>query len=310
MEIQPILTDTSFWFLKKRRQLILMLALAAWGMILVWPSGRLKVVFCDAGQGDETLIQRGFTQILIDGSRPGKALKCLQKHVPFFDRKLEMVILSHPQLDHFGGLIDVMKRYDVRSFVYNGTAGEGWEWGKFSRLVFSEGAKIETVKAGDEVRVGKLKFEVLWPKEDGLWVVGSGSRSKGEGESTQILGVRSPGLEELNSGSLVMALSYGDFDALFTGDIGEEEEKEMLTLGSVEVLKVAHHGSKNSSSSGFLNAFKPALAVIEVGKNSYGHPTAETLKRLREVGARIMRTDQDGDVVVRTDGKRWQVSAR
>lgn len=305
MEIKPILTDTSFWFLKNRRRLILMLALAVWGMVLVWPSGRLRVVFCDAGQGDETLIQRGFTQILIDGSRPGKALKCLQKHAPFFDRKLEMVILSHPQLDHFGGLVDVMKRYDVRSFVYNGWAGDSQAWEELSKAVLAERAKIEVVSKGDEVRIGKLRFKVLWPRSAG-WP------ERGD----KVLGVRSPG--ELNSGSLVMALSYGEFDVLFTGDIGEREEAEIGEFGEfgefrdqkIDVLKVPHHGSKNSSSASFLNAVRPALAVIEVGKNSYGHPTQEAIDRLKAVGAKVFRTDQDGDVVVTTNGDRWEVKTK
>ena len=99
------------------------------------------------------------------------------------------------------------------------------------------------------------------------------------------------------------------------GDIGEEEEKEIINNNyndykfykNYQVLKVAHHGSKYSSSLEFLKAVKPALAVIEVGKNSYGHPTAEAIGRLKEVGARVMRTDQDGEVVVETDGKEWQV---
>jgi competence protein ComEC len=111
-----------------------------------------------------------------------------------------------------------------------------------------------------------------------------------------------------------MDFNYGDFRALFTSDIGGEEEKEIIrlsgyqvNLSSIDVLKVAHHGSKYSSSSDFLKAVRPALAVIEVGKNSYGHPTAETLGRLKEVGAKVMRTDQDGDVVVETDGKGWRI---
>jgi competence protein ComEC len=111
-----------------------------------------------------------------------------------------------------------------------------------------------------------------------------------------------------------MDFNYGDFDALFTGDIGEEEENlirpglEQSKARPFDVLKVAHHGSKYSSSLDFLKAVKPALAVIEVGKNSYGHPTAEAIDRLKAVGAKVFRTDQDGEVMVETDGKRWRVT--
>jgi len=116
-----------------------------------------------------------------------------------------------------------------------------------------------------------------------------------------------------------MELNYGDFKASFTGDIGEEEEGEIVKRlqvkrlerlersEKIDVLKVAHHGSKYSSSLDFLKTVRPTLAVIEVGKNSYGHPTAEALERLREVGAAVMRTDQDGDVVVTTNGDKWEV---
>jgi len=329
-------------------KLAMVLGAAAWLAVLSFPDNKVKIVYCNAGQGDETLIQRGFTQILIDGSRPGRALDCLLKHIPFFDRQIEMMIVSHPQLDHFGGLTDVVKRYKVMSFVYNGLRGDSREWEEFSKAVLAEKAKIEVVAAGDEIRVGGMKLRVLWPEKSRLSVLGrqlsdTGSSvnqfsdsqtdkpttGKPETENrklktdNRVLGVSSP--DELNSGAVVMDFSYGEFDALFTGDIGEEQEREIVkrltgqqvekaenlsnlfNLSSVDILKVAHHGSKYSSSLDFLKAVRPALAVIEVGKNSYGHPTAETLARLKEIGAKVMRTDQDGEVVVITNGKEWKV---
>ncbi len=343
--------DLFHWMNRNWAKLVLVLGMASWLSVLSFPGNKVIIVYCNAGQGDETLIQRGFTQILIDGSRPGRALDCLQKHIPFFDRQIELMVVSHPQTDHFGGLADVIKKYRVISFVYNGVRGEAQEWGEFSKLVLAEGAKIETVAAGDEIRVGEMKLKVLWPKstvgKDGFSQVARQYPNKVSTmepsslsehpfkqfvsylqllltgvqfprktslppvSGSSVLGVSSPG--ELNSGAVVMDFNYGDFDALFTGDIGEEEENllrpglEQSKAGPFDVLKVAHHGSKYSSSLEFLKAVKPALAVIEVGKNSYGHPTAEAIGRLKEVGARVMRTDQDGEVVVETDGKEWQV---
>ncbi len=331
---QPLLTDLFYWLSRNWVKLVVVLGMAAWLAVVSFPDNKVRIVFCSAGQGDETLIQRGFTQILIDGSRPGKALDCLRKHVPFFDRQIEMVIVSHPQLDHFGGLTDVFKRYKVRSFVYNGLRGDSHEWEVLSEAVLAEGAEIEVVAAGDEIRVGGMKLKVLWPKttiDDRRLKVGVEDRkSKVDSQgnlssiihlplpsstvhhpSSNILGISSP--DSLNSSAVVMDFNYGDFDALFTGDIGEEEENlirpglEQSKAGPFDILKVAHHGSKYSSSLDFLKAVKPALAVIEVGKNSYGHPTAETLTRLKEVGAQVLRTDQDGDVVVTTNGRGWQV---
>lgn len=317
----------------------MVLGAAAWLSVLSFPDNKVKIVYCNAGQGDETLIQRGFIQILIDGSRPGRGLDCLRKHVPFFDRQIEMVVVSHPQLDHFGGLTDVFKRYKVMSFVYNGLRGDSSEWKEFSKAVLEEGPEIESVAAGDEIEVGGMKLKVVWPNKSvissqfsvlGSKLIGSqfagpelANRKPADQNLTtdnrkpitdSILGVSSQG--ELNSGALVMDFNFGDFDALFTGDIGEEEEREMIKrlkvekvrrLENIDILKVAHHGSKYSSSLDFLEAVKPALAVIEVGKNSYGHPTAEALARLKEVGARVLRTDRDGEVVINTDGKIWRV---
>lgn len=307
--------DFSFRLYRNWVKLILVLGLASWLVVVSWPDKKVTIVFCSAGQGDETLIQRGFTQILIDGSRPGRALDCLRKHIPFFDRQIELMIVSHPQTDHFGGLTDVIKKYKVMSFVYNGIRGEAHEWEEFSKLVLEEGAEIETVAAGDEIRAGGMKLKVLWPRsehsENSESQISPESQNIGKPEKTNqglrsVLGVATSG--ELNSGAVVMDFSYGDFNALFTGDIGEEEETEMVksdNLFNFDVLKVAHHGSKYSSSLDFLKAIRPALAVIEVGKNSYGHPTAEAIGRLKEVGARVMRTDQDGEVVVETDGRSW-----
>jgi len=330
--------DLSFWLYRNWMKLVLVLATAAWLVVINFPDNKVRIVFCSAGQGDETLIQRGFIQILIDGSRPGRALDCLRKHVPFFDRQIELMVVSHPQTDHFGGLIDVIKRYKVISFVYNGLRGDSREWEEFSRAVLAEGAEIGEVVAGDEVRVGELKLKVLWPEKrmmvkDGLDGKDGNPPNNPNNPSplnhSSVLGAAASG--ELNSSAVVMDFIYGDFDALFTGDIGEEEEEEIIkklkaqkvkrlenlnsnlsaiqpsSLFAFDVLKVAHHGSKYSSSLDFLKAVKPALAVIEVGKNSYGHPTSEALARLKEVGARVMRTDRDGDVVVETDGERWDI---
>lgn len=331
--------DLFYWLYRNWAKLVLVLGLASWLAVLSFPGDKVKIVYCNAGQGDETLIQRGFTQILIDGSRKGRALSCLQKHVPFFDRQIELVVVSHPQTDHFGGLIDVIKKYRVMSFAYNGVKGDSLDWEEFSGLVLEEGAEIETVAAGDEIRAGGMKLKVLWPRseysENSENQISSESQNVGKPEKTNqglrfsdnrnlrpseysefsesssasVLGVAASG--EINSGAVVMDFSYGDFNALFTGDIGEEEELSIIHhssfITSFDILKVAHHGSKYSSSLEFLKAVRPALAVIEVGKNSYGHPAGETVGRLEEVGAKVLRTDQDGEVVVETDGERWDI---
>ena len=124
-------------------------------------------------------------------------------------------------------------------------------------------------------------------------------------ESPQVLGLTAFA-GKFNETAIVGQLSFGNFDALLTGDIGFDTE-EKLVLTPIEVLKIAHHGSKYSSGEDFLAKLKPALAVISVGKNSYGHPTAEVLGRLRDLGIKILRTDEAGDIEIISDGQNWQV---
>jgi competence protein ComEC len=249
-----------------------------WGVILValgllwlwqeWPDGRLRVVFCDVGQGDATLIVLGSFQALIDtGPNETKLLTCLGESVPFWDRRIDLVFISHPQADHSGALPGVLKRYQV-------------------------GKVIEKASDKDIYRYGELYFDVLLGGDLG----------------TQT-GVESSAGE--NEDSMVVALRYRQFSALFTADIGEKTELALLEYGvlrKTSVLKVPHHGSKYSSSISFLERLRPGLAVISVGaKNSYGHPNGDTLIRLEMVGAKIFRTDMAGSVEVVSDGTGMQV---
>jgi len=322
-----IVKDIIHWLSRRRLKLIVLLAAAAWSTVWVWPSTKLKIIFCSVGQGDAAVVSRGFTQVLIDAGPPSsKTSDCLSRHLPFFDRRLEAVIVSHPQTDHFGGLPQVLGRYLVEKFIFNGLAGDSRAWADLSRLVEKEGSRIITLSAGDKLKIGQVEIDVLWPKKScELCVMGYGSGVSSEDEPSQpVLGVASS--RDLNADGLVFKLAYGNFSALFTGDIGEREEIEMAKTAAMAktaensnhsnrsnhltVLKVAHHGSKTSSSVEFLAAVRPELAVIEVGKNSYGHPADEVIERLTTVGARVLRTDKDGDVVVETDGEKWQVTSK
>ncbi len=235
-------------------------------LLLTWvvgqaPDGKLHLIFCDVGQGDAGLIIKGDFQMLIDtGSKNGGVLACLSDHVPFWDKRIEVFMNSHPQADHIGALAEVESRYEI-------------------------GKKLLAGVAGDRIRYGSLSFDVLWPVESG-----------------RVLGAST----DPNQLSVVVELNYEKFRALFTGDLGEGEELALVAAGvlkKLDVLKVAHHGSKYSSSAEFLSVVRPKLAVISVGKNNYGHPTAEALERLKAVGARIWRTDKQGELEIVTDGK-------
>ena len=239
---------------------------------LVWvltqmPDRNLHVVFCDVGQGDAVLIIKGSFQMVVDGgpSRE-RLLACLGRNLPFWDRKIEVVVNTHPQKDHLEGLLELKMRYKLG----------------FNNLPSGE---VSLVK-GDMIRVGSLQFDVLWPEDN----------------------VKGPTLD-INEVSVVGVLRYGRFKVMLTGDVGEEQEKK-IKPEDVDVLKVAHHGSRYSSSSEFIEKVDPEVAVIQVGKNTFGHPTKETLSKLEQVGARIFRTDLDGEVEIVSDGKKYWIDKR
>ena len=244
----------------------------------------LHLIVCDVGQGDAILAVYGDTQILTDGGAGNSVLTCLEKYMPFWDREIELVILTHPQLDHYGGLIEVFSRYKVGTFLTNDfDAGtQGLEALKNAM----GGAMTRVVKpaAGTRLRLGMIYLDILHPS--------NGAISK-----------------DPNDISIVTILRLGDFEALLTGDIGASVTKEIISRGrlkDVDYIKIPHHGSKNGLTPALLEESRPEIAVISVGKNnSYGHPHKEVLEMLATYGLKVFRTDRDGDVEVITDGEKW-----
>ena len=243
----------------------------------------LTVSFLAVGQGDSTLIRLPHgVKALIDGGPPnGAALEGISETLSPFDRTIDLVVISHPQLDHFGGLIEVVKQYRVGGVLVNGRAGTSEAFRELDRAIKERSLPLITLRAGDVIRVGESRFKTLSPTEE---LAAS---------------------DELNDTSLVLELESKGARFLFTGDIGKRAEQELVRGGihDIHVLKVPHHGSRFSSTAPFLAATGPEAAVIEVGKNSYGHPTDAVLDRLSGAGARVYRTDKDGTVTAIADGK-------
>lgn len=268
---------------------------------------RLHVVFCDVGQGDAALIYRGQTQILIDGGPDSSVLSCLSKHMPFWDREIEVVTMTHPQDDHYGGLVDVVRRYKVGLFLAPPVDNDTQGFKTLKREVGKRMVKVMNPKTGDVLRNRLIEIDTIWPEREWLTDNLGGNPPAGGGG---VLGAATSKVD-LNEFSIIQNVSFGDFNALFTGDIEPPAEDLMAQnlKGGVEVLKVPHHGSKNGLDKTLLDAAKPKLAVISVGKkNRYGHPHKETLKLLGEMGGmRVLRTDLDGEVEIITDGKKWGV---
>lgn len=282
----------------KRRALLtlsLLVTLNAWlfHALGVAPSSVASVSFLDVGQGDATLVTvRDGVQMLIDGGPPnGFLMQELGALLPPHDREIELVFLTHPELDHYGGLIDLIKRYGVGAFIDTGVTKDVDAYKTLIHTIEQHGIRRIMVRAGDRIRYDDHVFEIISPDE------------------------RLAGANETNDTSMVMTLEAGPPGGkvrfLFTGDISANVERTLTKIFTTpfDVLKVAHHGSKFSSTAEFLAAVHPSLAAIGVGKNSYGHPTPETLSRLASSGAHIYRTDRDGTVTVRIKDRALQVFA-
>lgn len=298
---------------------LFLLAGLVWGAAFQFPDNRLHLVFCDVGQGDAILAIKGSTQILVDGGPNEKVLSCLSNHLPFWDREIELIVLTHPEADHLTGLISVIQRYKATQIVGNSLVAESGIFKKFREEVVGRQIPVHSPKAGEEIKVGKIKLQILYPEEklgeEIVWKADKEGLAGGQENYSQVLGKAFvPFTGNFNKTSIVSLLDFGEFQALLTGDIGTEEEEKIihqpvLENKEIEVLKVAHHGSKYSTSAEFLKAIKPKLAVISVGANNrWGHPTAEVLERLSAAGTKILRTDFVGEIEIVSDGKGWQTT--
>lgn len=268
------------------------------GLILlfsfIWtiPDGKLKIIFCDVGQGDAAyiLFPNG-RDMVIDGGPNDKVIDCLGRHMPFWDRHIDMVLMTHPQKDHMQGLISVLARYDVDYFVRSDVSNSTEGFTKLMGVVNSKNIPQKFMSQGEIIRVDDTSLSFVWPSQN-------------------ILGASTVG--DLNDYSLVFGLRYGSFDVLFTGDADTRVEGNYVDLkladDHIEVLKVPHHGSRTGMSEKFVQNVRPKLSIISVGKNGYGHPTKEIIDMLQSVQSKIMRTDESGDITVISDGINWKVN--
>lgn len=284
------------FFQSRIRLLILVVLLlgAVLSLYVVWQeerNGILTVAFLDVGQGDAIFVAApSGNQLLIDGG-PGKAvLRELSKVMPFYDRSIDVVIATHADQDHVGGLPDVLKKYKVNIFMEPGVPGPSSSYEELEKIV-NNGGGIKKISArrGMVVDLGDgAILQILFPDRD-------------------------PSGMDTNVASVVARLVYGENEFLLTGDSPTSIENylvqgESLYLQS-DVLKVGHHGSKTSTSQGFVSAVSPQYAVISVGKdNKYGHPNQETLDTLSNFGSQILRTDQSGRIVFKSDGVNLKIT--
>ncbi len=258
----------------------------------------LRFTFIDVGQGDCLLVETpDGARMLVDGggmvSHPGESAPDFdvgeETVVPYLRRRgierLDVVALSHPHDDHVGGLGAVIESIPTRLVIESGERGDTPPYIHFNEAVHNHHIPDQTVSAGAAFQLGReTRVEVLAPQPPFF----RGTHS------------------DFNNNSVVLLLRYRQFTALLTGDIEQEAEARLLPqFGPVDLLKVAHHGSRFATSEEFVKRTHPKVAVASVGEwNTFGHPNPDVIRRLERNGAKVYRTDRDGAVTVETDGVR------
>ncbi len=263
--------------------LTLSILVFSFSLVKVHGAATLQITYINVGQGDSILLRdpNGFT-ILIDGGKTTAGPTVVNYAKSLGISSLDVIVATHADADHIGGLITVLQDHSiaVHRILYNGYAGSTATWNNFVTALIGRGLTLEAAQFPETMHLGAMT----------IWVMNPAS------------GLGSP---ETNDASVVMKVIYGSKAFLFTGDISSTIEATVIARNTplaADVLKVAHHGSAYSSSPNFLASVQPDEAVISVGTNSYGHPSAGTILRLEAVGARVWRTDQDGNIIVNSDG--------
>ena len=264
---------------------LLLVAIFVW--LAVWeltPDDKVRIDFFDVGQGSAIFIAApNNNQVLIDGGPSDAVLGKLGQAMPMFDRRIELIVLTHPDADHLNGLVEVLKRYQVEKILETGISDSSAEYQIWHKLIKEKNVPMVFAQAGQKIAIAdNLTLKIIYP-----------------------LGkiVNEDFANRTNSASIVSKLVYGRNSFLFTGDT-EESTESILEWDNADlradILQVGHHGSKSSTSEKFLELVAPKLAVIQAGlKNKYGHPSQEVLSRLKNI--KIFRTDLDGDIVFYCD---------
>lgn len=242
---------------------------------LAWPSETPELIMCDVGQGDGMIITQGFSQMVIDvGPANGAFVECLGSVLPFWDKRIEMVVITHADSDHVGGLSELSRSYKLDRVVTSEKAID-----EVRKLVPSENM-VAIGLMGQKWHWGKVMARIVWPPA---------------------LEAISPSLvDSTNDTSLVLRLLFqGGDSAWLAADTSEAVEEQLLKMNLVEpttTLKVSHHGSKYATSEPFLAILQPRYFVVSVGKNNYGHPSEEVLKRVEAKRGIVKRTDKQGAI--------------
>ena len=278
------------FFIKRKIKYFILIILFS-GAVFIWfaiftfaDNEFLEVCFFDVGQGDSIFIETpNRKQILIDGGPDKTILEKLNKAMPFYDRTIDLFILTHPDADHITGLVSALEYYDVKYILTSGIQNETAVYKKWRDLIREKNIPLILAQSGQKIFLDQDIFlEIIWPEQS---LIESFSKPT-------------------NNASVVGRLVYGDIEFLLTGDIEKKVEQHLISQNlnlESDIFKVPHHGSKTSSNYNFIKMINPQISVISVGEdNRYKHPNDEVLDRLKD--SVIYRTDKDGDIKILTDG--------
>jgi len=239
-----------------------------------------RVIFFDVGQGDAIMLDApGNIQVLVDGGNGNNILSKLGKYMPFYDKNIELVVATHPDKDHLGGLVEVLKHYNVSKVLQTGIMCSSALCRKRDSLISEKSIPVKYAEFGQNIKIGNsADIYVLYPFNS----------------------LRNKEFKKDNDTSIILKINTSSNSYLLTGDAGFKTEDKLIDRNinvKSNTLKVSHHGSKYSTSSEFLLKVKPEKAIISVGKNNYGHPAEKLINRLKNMNSEIFRTDEIGDVV-------------
>lgn len=266
-------------------------AILIWIAVFYLKDQNLHLYFLNVGQGDSIYVRILNKDLLIDGGPDKASLSELGDIMPFWDKKIDYVILTHPHSDHITGLIDIINRYEVGEIFYTGVLHSSNEYLGFLQIVKNKNIPLKIISKEDFfILDNNVKVNFYWPLEDLV-----------NKEKTN-----------LNDTSIVVKINYNKFSTLLTGDIEKEVQQQLIdkeyqrskpAISNVNILKIPHHGSANLTDE-FLNLTKPDIAVICVGeKNKFNHPAKETLNKLENRKIKTYRTDQKGRIEIITNGE-------
>lgn len=277
-------------------------------LFFTWPDqNHAKLIFCDVGQGDAFIYSEGITQVLVDGGPDSAILSCLSRNLPAWDKTIELLVITHADLDHIGGLVPVLERYSVRNVLVRPTSKKSATITRLKQALLEEkntGANLIQPFHTQSIQISQNAIATIWLPD----LLLSGNSQPNTPQSEQLLSdsVSSNTYtdDDENARSIVMKLTTHNTQVLLMGDAPVASELALIEkrlVNQVDIVKIGHHGSKTSTSVAFLQATRPEHVVISCGLNNrYGHPALPVLRNLADIKTKIWRTDHLGTII-------WQV---